>query len=85
MRFSPDCLAASEKSPCSPPGSDAARGHWRERDADGTWSIPADQLDRAAADEARGLRDQPVTIETVWGSRSRGSKRPALRHGSIMS
>ncbi|ENY82811.1 relaxase/mobilization nuclease RlxS [Sphingopyxis sp. MC1] len=36
-----------------------------ERDADGTWSIAKDHLDRVAAYEVRGLRDQPVTIETL--------------------
>ncbi|MGN6278908.1 MAG: relaxase/mobilization nuclease RlxS [Sphingomonas sp.] len=35
------------------------------RDADGTWSIAADHLDRAAVHEARSLRDQPVTVEMV--------------------
>jgi type IV secretory pathway VirD2 relaxase len=36
-----------------------------ERNADGTWSIATDHLDRAAAYEARGLHDQPVMIETL--------------------
>lgn len=36
-----------------------------ERNADGTWSIAVDHLDRAAAHEARVVRDRPVTIETL--------------------
>ncbi|MBO9580156.1 MAG: relaxase/mobilization nuclease and DUF3363 domain-containing protein [Sphingobium sp.] len=36
-----------------------------ERNADGTWFIATDHLDRAAAYEARGLHDRPVEIETV--------------------
>jgi len=36
-----------------------------EREADGSWSISADHLERAAAYEARGLRDRPVEIETL--------------------
>ncbi len=36
-----------------------------ERNADGTWSIPADHIEQAAAYEVRGLRDRPVDIETL--------------------
>ncbi|WP_340268173.1 relaxase/mobilization nuclease RlxS [Sphingobium mellinum] len=36
-----------------------------EREADGTWTIPADHVDRAAAYEARRHRDQPVEVETL--------------------
>ncbi|MBP8232044.1 relaxase/mobilization nuclease RlxS [Rhizorhabdus sp.] len=36
-----------------------------ERDVDGTWPIAADHLDRAAAYEARNVRDRPVEIETL--------------------
>lgn len=36
-----------------------------ERAADGTWTIPPDHLDRAAAYEARRHRDQPVEVETL--------------------
>lgn len=36
-----------------------------ERDADGTWPIAADHLERAAAYEARNVRDRPVEIETL--------------------
>lgn len=36
-----------------------------ERDADGSWSIQADHLDRAIAYEMRALRDRPVEIETL--------------------
>lgn len=36
-----------------------------EREADGTWTIPADHVDRAAAYEARRHRDQPVEVEVV--------------------
>ena len=36
-----------------------------EREADGTWTIAADHVDRAAAYEARRHRDQPVEIETL--------------------
>jgi len=36
-----------------------------EREADGTWTIPADLVDRAAAYEARRHRDQPVEVETL--------------------
>ncbi|MFB0875940.1 MULTISPECIES: relaxase/mobilization nuclease RlxS [unclassified Sphingobium] len=36
-----------------------------EREADGTWTIPGDHVDRAAAFEARRLRDQPVEVEIV--------------------
>lgn len=36
-----------------------------EREIDGTWTIPADHVDRAAAYEARRHRDQPVTVETL--------------------
>jgi hypothetical protein len=36
-----------------------------DRNADGSWSIAADHLDRAATYEARRLRDRPVTIETL--------------------
>lgn len=38
-----------------------------EREADGTWTIPADHVDRAAAYEARRHRDQPVEVETLSG------------------
>ena len=36
-----------------------------EREADGTWTIPEDHVDRAAAYEARRHRDQPVEVETL--------------------
>ena len=36
-----------------------------EREADGTWTIPMDHVDRAAAYEARRHRDQPVEVETL--------------------
>jgi len=36
-----------------------------EREADGTWAIPADHLDRASAYEARRHRDRPVQLETL--------------------
>ncbi|MFB0875855.1 MULTISPECIES: relaxase/mobilization nuclease RlxS [unclassified Sphingobium] len=36
-----------------------------DRAADGTWTIPADHLDRVAAYEARRHRDHPVEIETL--------------------
>jgi type IV secretory pathway VirD2 relaxase len=36
-----------------------------EREADGTWTIASDHVDRAAAFEARQHRDQPVEIETL--------------------
>jgi hypothetical protein len=36
-----------------------------EREADGTWSIPEDHVDRAAVYEARRHRDQPVEVETL--------------------
>jgi len=36
-----------------------------EREADGTWTIPADHVDRAAAYEARRHREQPVEVETL--------------------
>jgi type IV secretory pathway VirD2 relaxase len=36
-----------------------------ERNADGSWSIGADHVERAAAYEARGVRDHPVVIETL--------------------
>ncbi|UAK26505.1 relaxase/mobilization nuclease RlxS [Sphingomonas nostoxanthinifaciens] len=36
-----------------------------ERDADGTWPIASDHLDRAAAYEARNVRDRPVEIDTL--------------------
>ena len=36
-----------------------------EREADGTWTIPADHVDRAAAYEARRHRNQPVEVETL--------------------
>jgi type IV secretory pathway VirD2 relaxase len=36
-----------------------------ERNADGSWPISADHLERAAAFEARGIRDRPVTVETL--------------------
>lgn len=36
-----------------------------EREADGTWTIPADHVDRATAYEARRHRDQPVEVETL--------------------
>jgi type IV secretory pathway VirD2 relaxase len=36
-----------------------------EREADGTWTIPADHVDRAAVYEARRHRDQPVEVETL--------------------
>ena len=36
-----------------------------EREADGTWSIPEDHVDRAAAYEARRHRDQSVEVETL--------------------
>ena len=36
-----------------------------EREADGSWTIPADHVDRAAEYEARRHRDQPVEVETL--------------------
>lgn len=36
-----------------------------DREPDGTWTIPADHVDRAAAYEARRHRDQPVAVETL--------------------
>ena len=36
-----------------------------EREANGTWTIHADHVDRAAAYEARRHRDQPVEVETL--------------------
>ena len=36
-----------------------------EREADGSWMIQADHVDRAAAYEARRHRDQPVEVETL--------------------
>lgn len=36
-----------------------------EREADGTWTIAEDHVDRAAAYEARRHRDQPVEVETL--------------------
>lgn len=36
-----------------------------ERDADGSWNIQADHVDRAAAHEARRHRDQPVEVEIL--------------------
>jgi len=36
-----------------------------EREPDGTWVIPEDHVDRAAAYEARRHRDQPVEVETL--------------------
>lgn len=36
-----------------------------EREADGTWTISADHVDRAAAYEARRHREQPVEVETL--------------------
>ena len=36
-----------------------------EREADGGWIIAPDHLERAAAFEARQVRDRPVTIETL--------------------
>lgn len=36
-----------------------------EREADGTWVITSDHLDRAAAFEARQLRDRPVVVEIL--------------------
>jgi type IV secretory pathway VirD2 relaxase len=36
-----------------------------DRDPDGSWSIATDHLDRAAAYEARGVRDNPVEIEIL--------------------
>ncbi|HEU4961957.1 MAG TPA: relaxase/mobilization nuclease RlxS [Sphingomonas sp.] len=36
-----------------------------EREADGTWTILADHVDRAAVYEARRHRDQPVEVETL--------------------
>ncbi|WP_157220455.1 relaxase/mobilization nuclease RlxS [Flavisphingomonas formosensis] len=36
-----------------------------DRAADGSWTIPADHLDRAAGYEARRHRDQPVEVETL--------------------
>jgi type IV secretory pathway VirD2 relaxase len=37
-----------------------------EREPDGTWTIPEDHVDRAAAYEARRHREQPVEVETLW-------------------
>jgi type IV secretory pathway VirD2 relaxase len=36
-----------------------------EREADGTWTIAGDHLDRAAAYDSRRHRDQPVEVETL--------------------
>ena len=36
-----------------------------ERETDGTWTIPTNHLDSAAAYEARQNRDQPVEVETL--------------------
>lgn len=36
-----------------------------EREADGTWTIPAGHVDRAAEYEARRHRDRPVDVETL--------------------
>jgi type IV secretory pathway VirD2 relaxase len=36
-----------------------------EREADGTWTIASDHVDRAAAYEARRHRDRPVEVETL--------------------
>lgn len=36
-----------------------------EREPDGSWTIAADHVDRAAAYEARRHRDQPVEVETL--------------------
>ena len=36
-----------------------------EREPDGTWPIPTDHVDRAAAYEARRHRDHPVEVETL--------------------
>ncbi|MES2443969.1 MAG: relaxase/mobilization nuclease RlxS [Pseudomonadota bacterium] len=36
-----------------------------DREADGTWAIAADHIDRAAAYEARRYRDQPIEIEML--------------------
>jgi len=36
-----------------------------EREADGTWTIASDHVDRAAAYEARQHRDRPVEVETL--------------------
>jgi type IV secretory pathway VirD2 relaxase len=36
-----------------------------EREADGTWIIPADHVERAAAYEQRLLRDRPATVEIL--------------------
>jgi len=36
-----------------------------ERESDGTWTIPADHVDRAATYEVRRHRDQPVKVETL--------------------
>ncbi|MGH6617130.1 relaxase/mobilization nuclease RlxS [Sphingomonas sp.] len=36
-----------------------------EREADGSWAIAADHIDRATAYEARRHRDQPVEVETL--------------------
>ena len=36
-----------------------------EREPDGSWTIPPDHIDRAAAYEARRHRDQPVEVETL--------------------
>lgn len=36
-----------------------------EREPDGAWIIASDHLDKAAAFEARQLRDRPVTVETL--------------------
>lgn len=39
--------------------------HSVEREADGSWKIADDHLDKAAAYEARRMRDRPVTVETL--------------------
>jgi type IV secretory pathway VirD2 relaxase len=43
------------------------RAGFSERLADGSWAIPEDHLERAAAHEARQLRDRPVAIEMLSG------------------
>jgi len=40
-------------------------GAGAERAADGSWTIPADHVDRGAAYEARRHRDRPVEVETL--------------------
>ncbi|MDG2535278.1 relaxase/mobilization nuclease RlxS [Sphingomonas sp. HITSZ_GF] len=41
------------------------RAGFSERLADGSWAIPDDHVERAAAYEARQLRDRPVAIDTL--------------------